>query len=79
MQFYYMKLIILIFILIVLSILINFSLLLLLWIYIKNKCQKCMLVSKRPILGGDNLSQSQDQKLKEFILQITKENLSTRL
>ena len=77
MKFYYMKLIILIFILIVLSILINLSLLLLLWIYIKNKCQKCMLEPKTPILEDNNLSQSQDQKLKKFILQLTKENLST--
>lgn len=71
-----MKLIILIISLIVLFILINLSLLLLLWIYIKNKCQKCKLVSQASIPGSNKVLQSQDQKLKKFILQLTKENLS---
>lgn len=71
-----MKLIILIFILIFLSIIINLSLFIFLWIYIKNKFQKCRLVPQIKIPGVNNLVQNKDQKLKKFILQLTKENLS---
>ncbi len=65
-----MKLIILLFIFILLSIIINLGLLIFLWIYIKNKCQTNRLMSKFP--QGNNLPQNQDQKLKKFILELTK-------
>ena len=71
-----MKLILLIFILIFLSLLINVSLLLFLWIYIKNKCQKCWLSSQTKNPGINNIPQNKDQKLKKFIVQLLKENLS---
>ena len=70
-----MKFIILILILIFLSIIINLSFLIFLWIYIRNKCQKCKLVKLTRIPGSNKPPQNQDQKLKKFVLQLAKENL----